>query len=205
LKRFEIVIATKNRGKVAEFWKIFEEMGAAGGYTLLTLADFPDYPDVEESGATFEENALKKARFAARTTGRIAIADDSGIEVDTLNGAPGVMSARFSGADADDQKNNEKLLGLLAGVPKEKRTARFVAVIAIVSPSGREKTVRGECRGVVTAAPRGKSGFGYDPVFFYPPLNKTYAEMTDIEKNGISHRRRAVEALCGVLTKFLEK
>ncbi len=203
MTRPEIVIATKNRGKVAEFRQIMDELGLPDTVDVSCLSDFPDYPDVDETGGTFEQNALIKARAAARHTGLLSAADDSGIEVEALGGAPGVLSARFAGPNATDAANNEKLLGLLAGVPPEKRAARFVAVIALVSPDGRETTVRGECRGRISDAPMGAGGFGYDPIFFYPPLSKTYAEMSDPEKNKISHRRRAIEALCKVLPKFL--
>lgn len=203
MTRPEIVIATTNRGKLAEFRQIMDELGLTGRVGIRSLADAADYPDVEETGRTFEENALIKARAAAAFTGLVSAADDSGLEVEALGGAPGIRSARFAGPSATDAANNEKLLGLLAGVPPEQRAARFVAVIALVTPDGREAIVRGECRGVIAEAPRGGGGFGYDPVFYYPPLGKTYAEMNDPEKNQISHRRRAIEALCGVLPEFL--
>jgi XTP/dITP diphosphohydrolase len=203
LIRPEIVIATKNRGKAAEFRHIMEELSVSDLADVTSLSEFPDYPDVDETGASFEENALIKARAAAAHTGLFAVAEDSGIEVEILDGAPGVRSARLAGPGATDAANNEKLLGLLSGMPAEKRGALFVAVIALVSPDGRETTVRGECRGLVADAPRGTGGFGYGPVFFYPPLNKTYAEMSDSEKYAISHRRRAIEALCRVLPEFL--
>lgn len=199
----KIVIATKNRGKVAEFRQIMGDLGILDKIDILSLADFPDYPDVEENGTTFTENALIKARAAASFTGLICAADDSGIEVDALDGAPGVRSARFAGPAATDDENNEKLLALLADVHEKGREARFVAVIALAAPDGREVTVRGECRGTVTHAPRGAGGFGYDPVFYYPPLGMTYAEMSDSEKGKISHRGRAIEALCRVLPDFL--
>lgn len=203
MTRPEIVIATKNRGKLAEFQQIMDELGLIGRVSIRSLADVADYPDIEETGGTFEENALIKARAATIFTGRLTAADDSGIEVEALGGAPGVLSARFARPSSTDAANNEKLLELLAGVPPERRAARFVAVIALVSPDGREAIVRGECRGVIAEAPRGGGGFGYDPVFYYPPLGKTYAEMSDPEKNQISHRRRAIEALCKVLPEFL--
>ncbi len=203
MTRPEIVIATKNRGKLAEFRQIMDELGLTDSVEVTSLLDVADYPDVEETGGTFEENALIKARAAAAFTGLLSAADDSGLEVEALNGAPGVLSARFAGPSSTDAANNEKLLGLLAGVSPERRSARFVAVIALVTPDGREAIVRGECRGAIADAPRGGGGFGYDPVFFYPPLGKTYAEMSDPEKNRISHRRRAIEALCGVLPEFL--
>jgi XTP/dITP diphosphohydrolase len=199
----EIVIATKNRGKLKEFRQIMDGLGLPRLVALRSLADFPDYPDVVESGKTYEENALIKAREAARRTSFIAVADDSGIEVDALGSAPGVISARYAGEGSTDAANNEKLLRELSGVPEEKRGARFVAVIAVVSPKGKEAVVRGECVGLITAFPRGSKGFGYDPIFYYPPLGKTYSEMTQAEKNEISHRRRAIEALCEVLPGFL--
>lgn len=197
------MIATKNRGKLAEFRQILDELGLNDRVRLTCLASFPGYPDVAETGTTFEENALLKARAAAAFTGLVSIADDSGIEVEALGGAPGVLSARFAGSAATDEANNEKLLGMLSTIPSEKRAARFVAVIALVTPDGRERLVRGECHGSIADSPRGSGGFGYDPIFFYGPLGKTYAEMTDPEKNKISHRRRAIEALCGVLPEIL--
>jgi XTP/dITP diphosphohydrolase len=203
LARVSLVIATRNRGKIGEFRQIMDDLGILDALDLRSLSDYPAYPDVEETGETFTENALIKARAAARFTGLIAAADDSGIEVSALDGAPGVRSARFAGEGATDAQNNEKLLSLMAGVPEGGREARFVAVIALASPDGRETTVRGECRGVVMTAPRGAGGFGYDPVFFYPPLGKTYAEMTDSEKGSVSHRGRAIQALGRVLPEFL--
>ncbi|MBN2224344.1 MAG: XTP/dITP diphosphatase [Deltaproteobacteria bacterium] len=203
MTRSEIVIATKNRGKVAEIRQIMEELGLLDAIDVLCLADFPDYPDVEETGDTFEENALIKARAAASHTAVVAVAEDSGIEVEALGGAPGVRSGRFAGPDATDAANNEKLLARLSGLPDKRRGARFVAVIALAGPDGRERTVRGECRGSVADAPRGAGGFGYAPLFFYPHLGKTYAEMSNTEKNKISHRRRAIEELCRVLPEFL--
>jgi XTP/dITP diphosphohydrolase len=203
LTRPELVIATKNRGKLAEFRQIMDELGQVGRVSVTSLAGAADYPDVEETGRTFEENALIKARAAAAFTGKLCAADDSGIEVAALGGAPGVLSARFAGVGATDAANNEKLLGLLADIPSGDRAARFVAVIALVAPDGREAIVRGECRGAVSDEPRGGGGFGYDPIFFYPPLGKTYAEMSDPEKNKISHRRRAIEQMCRALPEFL--
>ncbi len=169
MAKAKIVIATKNRGKVAEFRHIMGDLGILDEIELLSLADFPDFPDVEETGETFAENALIKARAATAFTGLITAADDSGIEVTALGGAPGVRSARFAGEGATDDRNNDKLLRLLADVPENRREARFVAVIALAAPDGREMTVQGECRGTVTVAPRGAGGFGYDPIFFYPP------------------------------------
>ena len=154
----EIVIATKSRGKLAEFRQILDELGLNDRVRLTCLASFPGYPDVAETGTTFEENALLKARAAAAFTGLVSIADDSGIEVEALGGAPGVLSARFAGSAATDEANNEKLLGLMSTIPSEKRAARFVAVIALVTPDGRERLVRGECHGSIADSPRGSGG-----------------------------------------------
>jgi XTP/dITP diphosphohydrolase len=203
LRRPEIVVATKNRGKMREFREIMGGLGLLDRIDLRSLSDFPDYPEAVESGETFEENALIKARAAARALAVIAVADDSGIEVDALGGKPGVRSARWAGRDATDTRNNDLLLAQLEKVPPERRVARFVATIALVSPDGTERVVRGECEGLITQAPRGTGGFGYDPIFYYPPLNKTLAEMTQAEKNRISHRRRAIEKLCEVLGEIL--
>lgn len=203
MSKIEVVLATKNRGKVRDFADIFDQMGLSARIALLDLSKFPGFPDVPEIGATFSENALIKARAAALHTGQIAVADDSGIVVDAINGAPGIYSARFAGPDADDQANNEKLLRMMKDVPEAERGAAFRAAVAIVSPEGREAVVTGECRGYIAAAPLGTGGFGYDPVFFYPPLGKTYGQMLDVEKNRISHRRRAIEAAASKLAAFI--
>jgi len=203
LSKTEVVLATKNRGKVRDFSDIFNQTGLSGRVTLLDLSTFPGFPDVPEDGATFSENALIKARVAAEHTGMIALADDSGIVVDALDGAPGIYSARFAGPNADDRANNEKLLRMMKDVPEKERTATFRASVAIVSPEGRETVVTGECRGLIADAPLGTNGFGYDPLFFYPPLKKTYGQMADSEKNSISHRRRAIEAAASELMRFI--
>jgi len=204
LSKTEVVLATKNRGKVRDFADIFDQTGLSHRIALLDLSKFPGFPDIPEDGETFSENALIKARAAAEFTGCITIADDSGIVVDALDGAPGVYSARFAGPDADDRSNNERLLEMMKDVPEEKRTATFRAAVAIVTPEGREAVVVGECQGYIAAAPLGAGGFGYDPLFYYPPLKKTYGQMTDNEKNQISHRRRAVEACAAELLKLLD-
>ncbi|MBN1881129.1 MAG: XTP/dITP diphosphatase [Deltaproteobacteria bacterium] len=200
----EVVLATKNRGKVRDFADIFDQMGLSDRITLLDLSHFPGFPDVPEDGATFSENALIKARAAAAHTGKISVADDSGIVVDALGGAPGIYSARFAGVSADDRANNEKLLQMMKDVPEAERRASFRAAVAIVSPEGKEEVVVGECHGYVAAAPLGTNGFGYDPLFFYLPLNKTYGQMTDEQKNRISHRRRAIEACAARLVTFID-
>lgn len=194
----DIVVATRNRGKLVEIREILadEELN------LLFLNDFPEIGDIPEDGATFEENALIKARTVSKLTSRTAIGDDSGIVVNALNGRPGVHSARFAGENATDEQNNEKLIAELQGVPAERRSAVFVCVIAVAG-GGLETTVRGECPGVILEEGRGVMGFGYDPLFFYPPAGKTFSEMDPGEKNKISHRYRALDKLKEKLRDFL--
>lgn len=193
----EIVVATNNRGKLAELRALLP-----GDMTLLTLSDAGvDAP--EETGMTFEENALIKARAAAPAG--IAIADDSGLVVDALDGRPGVWSSRFAGHEANDAANNAKLLAELAGVPDERRSARFVSVVALVTNDGREFTARGSVEGRIGVAPRGTHGFGYDPLLIVNDPDavefsgRTIAELTLDEKNRISHRGRAYRALLAAL------
>ena len=190
----ELVIATTNQGKLREI----KELLKGSGLRIKSLAGFPGCPDVVEDGATFRENALKKARAVAEYTGRLALADDSGLEVDALDGAPGVFSARFSGRDADDLKNNKRLLRLMRDVPDEKRGAQFVCVLALAGPEGsgvREKVIRGVVRGKVAREMRGPRGFGYDPLFFYSRAGRTFAELAPEEKNAVSHRGKALKKL----------
>lgn len=169
---------------------------------VLSLTDLLPLPPVTEDGRTFRENALKKARGAARHTGIVAIADDSGLEVDYLRGEPGVRSARFAGEAASDADNNRKLLQCLAGVPPAQRGAAFRCVIAVVAPQGQEAWVEGTCKGVIGEQARGTQGFGYDPLFIIPELGKTLAELPLEEKNRISHRGKALAALKEVLKDF---
>lgn len=200
--RARIVFATRNRGKVTEL----AELIADTGVELLSLADLPDAPEVVEDGDTFEANAIKKAREIAAWSGMIAIADDSGLEVDALGGAPGIRSARFAGEHATDAENREKLLRLMAGVPLERRTGRFVAAIAVALPDGQVSTVRGVSEGVIGTVPRGNDGFGYDPLFVAPEYGKTYAELDLATKNRLSHRGRAFRlARPAILTAVEEK
>lgn len=189
--RLTIVLATRNTGKAGEIVATL----CLADVKFLTLQDFPPMPEIEEDGATFEENALKKARAVARHCNCVALADDSGLEVDALNGLPGIKSARFAGEGATDAENNGRLVELMQSVPAGKRGARFVCVLALADPSGEEKVVRGECEGRILESPRGTGGFGYDPLFFYPPLGKTFAELLPEEKNRVSHRARALERL----------
>ena len=183
----KLVIATSNRGKVDEFSALLHNPALE----LLSLADFPDMPDIQEDGATFMENALKKARTAQAYTGLSAIADDSGLVVDALNGLPGVMSARFA---PTTEARNMKLLCLLRDVPDTHRTARFVCALALVRHDGYEWTATGFCEGIITHEPRGIGGFGYDPLFLYEPIGKTFAELPLEIKNRISHRGKALAA-----------
>ncbi|MGA2093133.1 MAG: XTP/dITP diphosphatase [Sedimentisphaerales bacterium] len=191
----KILVASTNPGKLKE---LREMLG--GDVEWVNLSDFPNVGEIEEDGATFAENARKKATGYAKATGLWTLADDSGLVVDALGGRPGVESARFSGAtDKDrkivDRKNIEKLLAMMKNVPKERRTARFVCCLCLAS---REKILietQGEVEGVIIAQPAGENGFGYDPVFFAPKLNKTVAQMTSEEKNAISHRGNAIRKL----------
>lgn len=187
-----IVLATKNRKKIEEIKKICGVMGTAS--RIYTLDDFPAYQDVVEDGDTFEANAVKKAEYIARCTGMTAVADDSGLEVDALNGEPGVFSARYAGEDADDRSNLEKLLHELKDVPPEKRSARFVCCIAMASRD-EVRTFFGYAEGTIGTEPRGENGFGYDPVFYPEGHNRTFAEMSDDEKNALSHRGAALREL----------
>ncbi len=188
----ELLIATTNPGKRAEIESILKRYSLR----IISLNDLSSYPTVVEDGVTFEENALKKARTLAEFSGRVTLADDSGLEVDALGGAPGIHSARYGGEEAEDIRNNQKLLRALAGVPEEKRTARFVCVLALCAPpalGGGEWLFRGECAGRIAFAPRGENGFGYDPLFFYPPLSLTFAELDREAKSRVSHRGRALK------------
>lgn len=187
----EIIVATKNAGKVAEFKVALSDLP----YKVISLADLGSYPEAPENGVTFLENACSKAEFYARLTGKLCLADDSGLEVDYLKGEPGVYSARYAGEHASDEDNNHKLLANLVGVPQEDRTARFRCVLALANPKRTLLTADGTVEGVILSAPRGDNGFGYDPLFLIPEMGCTLAEMSSKEKNGISHRGRAIREL----------
>ncbi len=189
-KRIDMVVATSNKGKLAEFSKLLRDMNA----NVLSMADVQlEGLEIVEDGETFEENALIKAREVARRTGKISIADDSGLVVDFLDGEPGVYSARFAGEDATDSDNNEKLLELLKEVPEKQRKAKFVCVIAVAYPDGREFTAKGSCSGRISYEPAGDGGFGYDPLFIVKGHDKTFAQMDADIKNKMSHRAKALE------------
>lgn len=196
-----VVLATRNEGKVPEIRHILEKSGAA--VDLVSLASF-DVPDVKETGLTFTENALLKARAVAQATGLPAIADDSGISVDAMNGMPGVFSGRWSGRHGDDAANLALLLAQLSDVPDDHRGAAFVCVAALVMPDGEEVVEEGRVTGRLLRAPRGSGGFGYDPIFVPDGHARTTAEMSPAEKNAISHRGRAFAALAKHLRRLSE-
>ncbi|ADH86759.1 XTP/dITP diphosphatase [Desulfurivibrio alkaliphilus] len=193
-----IVLATRNQGKVKEL----QQMLAGFPVDIRSLADFGPLPEVVEDGATFDDNAYKKALFTAKALGLPAMADDSGLEVAALDGAPGVYSARYAGEKADDAANIAKLLKEMEG--KEDRRAAFVCVLSLAVPSGPALTYEGRCEGEITHEPKGSGGFGYDPVMFYHPLGKTFAEMTPEEKNQVSHRGQAMAQVREEFDKILK-
>jgi XTP/dITP diphosphohydrolase len=183
----KLVVATKNQGKAREVAEILQ----GKPYEIVTLDSYPDAPDVEENGATFIENAIIKAQAYAEYTGELTLADDSGLEVDALDGAPGVMSARYAPTTPE---RNAKLLDVMKDVPNDKRTARFRCAIAIADPQGDIQTAEGKVEGVIAHLEKGTQGFGYDPLFFIPEMGKTMAELDSEEKNAISHRGKALES-----------
>jgi XTP/dITP diphosphohydrolase len=186
-----LVVATLNRAKGRELVRLLGDLP----WAITLFADVPDARLPDETGATYAENALIKARTVARATRLTALGDDSGLEVDALGGKPGLRSARFGGPGLDDAARTVLLLERLRDVPDERRTARFVCVIALVDDVGRERVVEASVEGRITHEPRGHGGFGYDPVFFYPPLGRTFAELSADEKSNVDHRGGAVRAL----------
>lgn len=195
-----MLVASRNPKKLAELHRVLVAAGLSG-LTLLSLDDVPAFDEAPESGATFEDNALAKARDAYRATGLAAVADDSGLEVDALNGMPGVLSARWSGRHGQDAANTSLLLAQLADVPDERRGAAFVSACGLVSAAG-ETVVRGEWPGSIIREPRGAGGFGYDPVFLPEGSSRTAAELSPAEKDAVSHRGRALALLVPVLREF---
>ena len=192
----KLVLASRNRKKIKELETFLSEISS--DITVLSLDDIGFHDEIVEDGATFAENSRIKASVPAGL-GYIGVADDSGLEVDALGGEPGVYSARYSGEGANDEKNNKKLLAALAGVPDEKRTARFRTVVTCIFPDGDEIQAEGVCEGRILESPRGQDGFGYDPLFWYEPLGKTFAELTPDEKNAVSHRGRAMREFAAKL------
>ena len=194
----ELVLATRNPHKGAELVALLSDLGIR----IRTLAEFPDAPEVAEDGQTCEANAVKKAQAIMQHTGRTAVADDTGLEVDALGGRPGVHAARYAGPNATYEHNWRKLLRELEGVPPERRRARFITVAAIARPSAKVEVVDGVLEGLIAEEPAGTQGFGYDPVFFVPEAGKTLAELTADEKNRISHRARALAKVRNMLGKL---
>jgi XTP/dITP diphosphohydrolase len=197
----QLAAATTNQGKLEEIRAVLTEL--TPHLEVLGLDRFPDLGPIEEPGQTFEENALHKAKAVARHTGLVSLADDSGLEVDALNGAPGVYSARFSGDGASDAANNDKLLRLLESVPPEERTARFRCVLAVFAPSGEHFLCQGSWEGRIASAPAGESGFGYDPVFIDEESGLTAAQMDRSAKNERSHRGRALQRFSALWPDFV--
>ena len=198
----DLLVATTNQGKFAEVQAFLKSLPL----TILSLESLGQWPAVVEDGVTFEENALKKARTLAEYSGMLTLADDSGLEVDALNGAPGVYSARYAGEDGNDDENNEKLLSELTGVPEEKRSARFVCALALCAPEVRgvkEWTVRESCEGRIAFELKGQYGFGYDPLFFYPEFGRTFGEIDRETKATVSHRGKALKKLSEILPSLL--
>jgi len=194
-----LLVATNNAGKVREYQTLLAGLPVH----LVTPASAGIQMDVDENGASFEENALIKARAYGEASGLPTLADDSGLEVDALGGAPGIRSARYAGESATDADRYHRLLGALRDVPPDERTARFQCVIAIVLPDGRSFTFSGKCEGVIGETPRGSHGFGYDPVFYMPALGRTMAELSPIVKDRVSHRGRAVMRMRPFLRKLI--
>ncbi|MGH7888752.1 MAG: XTP/dITP diphosphatase [Candidatus Binatia bacterium] len=199
----ELLVATTNPGKFAEVNAFLGKLPLR----IVSLRELVNTPAVVEDGLTFEENALKKARTLARFSGMLTLADDSGIEVDELGGAPGIYSARYCGEEGNDDANNEKLLRELASVPEEKRIGRFVCALALCAPDAggwKEWTVRECCEGRIALAPKGSNGFGYDPLFFYPPFGKTFGEIDGETKATVSHRGKALKKLAEALPALVD-
>ncbi len=193
-----IVIASTNQGKISEIRSAFQNLPVK----IHSLTEFAPYPEVEETGETFRENALLKARYYLGHTGIACLADDSGLEVDALAGAPGVFSARYAGQTASDEDNNRKLLAVLQGVPNEQRSARFRCVLAFLDIDGTEIIADGVCEGRILEEPRGHGGFGYDPLFYMPQLDATLSQISVEEKNRVSHRGQALEIMKKKLAEY---
>lgn len=194
-----LVVATKNKGKITEIKKVL----SAIPFDVVAMSDMGINIDVNEDGTTFEENSMKKAKEICQVSNTVVMADDSGLEVDFLNGAPGIYSARFGGPEATDSDRNEKLLIMLSGVPFEKRTARFVCAIAIAFPDGRSFFVRDTCEGFIGFECKGSNGFGYDPLFYVQQYEKTMAELEMDIKNKISHRAKALTKMADKIVDYL--
>jgi XTP/dITP diphosphohydrolase len=199
--KMDIVIASNNSGKVEEIKKFYKKLGI----NFLSLKDFPHLPKIGEKFKTYERNALEKAKKVSEFAKMIALADDSGLEIDALKGKPGIHSARFGGKKISDKERNQLILDLLKNAPESLRTARFVCVIAIAEPEGENYTVKSVCEGMILKESRGNSGFGYDPIFFPLDYKKTFAEMDKDLKNRISHRGTALKEAEKILMSLMKK
>ena len=196
MKKF--IAATKNIGKLNEIKEILADFD----YEIMSMKEAGINKEIDENGTTFEQNAFIKANDIWNITGETVMADDSGLEVDFLNGAPGIYSARFAGDNATDNDKNQKLLKLLEGVPFEKRKARFVCAIAVILPDGTDFTVKGTCEGYIALSPKGSNGFGYDPLFYMPEFGMTTAQMEPSQKHRISHRGKALQKMVSKLIEI---
>jgi XTP/dITP diphosphohydrolase len=196
----ELLVATRNGGKVREIQELLNEYGIK----VTSLWDYPDMPEIVEDGKTFEANAAKKALIIAKHTGRIVMGEDSGLEVKALGYRPGIYSARYSGEDATDEENNQKLLEELKNVPRSKRQARYRSFIALANPQGVIGVVDGKCNGLIAFEPKGTNGFGYDPLFIIPSYNKTFGQLSPAIKAKISHRARALWKFKRQFGKYIE-
>ncbi|RNF40906.1 XTP/dITP diphosphatase [Planococcus salinus] len=196
----KVIIATQNKGKAKDFEALFSPLG----YEVLTLRDVAEQLDVEETGVTFEENAILKAETVAEALQTVVIADDSGLEIDALGGEPGVYSARYAGEQKNDDANIDKVLENLAEVPDSERTARFRCVLAVAAPGKQTETFSGSCEGVILTGRKGDQGFGYDPIFYVPEIGKAMAELSPEEKAAISHRGNAIRKLESSMPDWLE-
>lgn len=197
IQSMDLVLATRNIHKAKEIRAYLDDLG----YHILTLEDFPSIPEIDEDGKSYEENAMKKAVAVSESTGKMALADDTGLEVDTLQGQPGLFSARFAGEGVSYADNRKKLLSLMKDISPSRRTARFRCVMVLAMPGGETRTVEGVVDGSITLKEQGEEGFGYDPVFYLPELGKTLAQLTLGEKNRVSHRGRALKHVREILQK----
>jgi XTP/dITP diphosphohydrolase len=197
----KLLLATTNRGKIREICHLLQGMP----FDVVTPTDLDIDLTIKEDKPTYQENAQLKAEAYSKASGLITLADDSGLEVDALNGEPGIRSARYAGENASDQNRIEYLLARLREIPQEKRAARFICVIAIAVPGEKTILCQGDCQGVISFEPKGKNGFGYDPIFHFPELNKTMAELTLEQKSQVSHRGKAVKEASRLLRELAEK
>lgn len=194
----EILFASKNSGKIKEIRDILKDTNIK----ILSLNDFLDLPEIKEDGQSFRENALKKAESISKFTGKICLADDSGLVIEYLGGKPGILSARWG---KNDEERIQKVLNLLKGVPKKQRKAKFICALALFFPEGKSYIIEDECTGIIATSPRGSNGFGYDPIFIVPEYNRTFAELDEEIKNKVSHRAKALKQMKQIITNLMAK